>query len=87
MDAKMNYQMKPGYGHENEEPTDLQIDLQDQIDGTIAEAVTTLIDVYFESVETVDGSDMNVPEYEHDINKLTQIRELIEELYGLPDAY
>lgn len=75
-----------GFGYVPEEddmvPTNRQLELQDSIDNAIAVAVQSLMSCSRTALEGVI-----VPEYEHDIYKLTQIRELIQDLYNIPEAY
>lgn len=66
---------------EYEEPSEEQIQTQDEIDGNVQELFDSMRDIYSRS------SGVEIPEVEHDIYKLTRVRELVEELLGLPDVY
>lgn len=75
-----------GYGYEDDgdgglEPTNHQIQLQDEVDGAIQSAVDTMASFYSEAADVGEFAT------DHDIGKLTEIRELIESLYGMPDIY
>lgn len=70
-----------GYGYDEVGPKDNHIELQDNIDNSIAKTVNTIRHEY------ALATDVEYPEYEHDINKLTQIRELIQDLYNLDEVY
>lgn len=66
---------------EYQEPSDEQLEIQDEIDGNVQELFDSMRDIYSRSSGT------EIPEVEHDIYKLTRVRELVEELLGLPDIY
>lgn len=66
---------------EETEPTDAQTNLQDEIDGAIQALFDTMRELY------ANASGKDIPEVEHDISKLTDIREKVEQLLELPDVY
>lgn len=70
------------YGYFKEgEPTDAQLALQDTIDNSIQVLFDKMRGIYN------DASGQAIPEVEHDIDKLSQVRELVESLLELPDIY
>lgn len=73
-------QQEYGYLAESE-PTDAQLRLQDEIDTFIQELFDKMEDLY----SAVEGRPTR--EIEHDIQKITTIREEVEELLGLEDIY
>ena len=75
-----------GFGYEEDDdgdlyPTDLQIDLQDEVDSTIQYAVHNIVRRYQEAASIGDI------DIEHDIHKITNIRNVIEKEYKLPEVY
>jgi hypothetical protein len=66
---------------EDGEPTNAQIELQDQIDSLIEEFVENMRRIYNSATY------QHTPVFEHDIKKITAIRETFEVEYGLPDIY
>lgn len=73
-----------GYGFvEEAEPTDKQVKLRNDIDEAITDAILTMHEYSQAAVRGVKVPD----KIEHDPIKLARIRELIQELYGLPDVY
>lgn len=76
--AKSNDEL--GYFAEGE-PTDTQIDLQDEIDSTIYDFMSTMNRIYMEA------TGQPVKELDWDIAKATEIRYLVEKLLNLPDIY
>lgn len=70
-----------GYFSEEGDPTDAQLELQDEIDNTVSEFFNSMIDIYNRAGETT------IAEFEHDIQKITEVREETEKLLGLPDIY
>jgi len=69
-----------GYISEGE-PTDAQLKLQD--------AINSAVQNFFDEMRTIysDASGQILPEVEHDIDKISQIREKTEILLQLPDIY
>lgn len=63
------------------EPTDNQISLQDEIDGTIHEFLNRMQEIYSNS------ADLEREDVAWDIGKITEIRETVEGLLNLPDIY
>jgi len=73
-----------GYGFVDElEPTDKQVKLRNDIDESIMDAVLTMHEYSQAAVRGVKVPD----KIEYDSVKLARIRELIQDLYGLPDVY
>jgi hypothetical protein len=69
-----------GY-HAEGEPTDAQLRLQDNIDNAVQQLFDEMRVIYN------DASGQEIAEIEHDISKITEIREMVESLLGLPDVY
>ena len=69
-----------GYRAEGE-PTDAQIELQDEIDNAIYDFLKKMRDIYEMRVSK------DIPELEWDIGKITVIREEVEGLLELPEIY
>lgn len=73
-----------GYGFvEEAEPTEKQVKLRNDIDEAISEAIMTMHEYSQAAVRGVKVPD----KIEYDPAKLARIRELIQDLYGLPDVY
>lgn len=77
---------KEGFGYtkiseDESEPTDLQIGLLDEVDNEIQNMVDNIAKQY-------DGAAENAKaDTSWDIGKITRIRDLVEELYALPEVY
>jgi hypothetical protein len=69
-----------GYFAEGE-PTDAQIELQDEIDNTIFNFMNEINYIY------TNATGNPVKELDWDIEKITEIRHLVEKLLNLPDIY
>lgn len=63
------------------EPTDAQTQLQDQIDNEIFRFLGTMRGLYFHA------ADQEHEDMEWDIEKISEIREKVESVLGLPDIY
>lgn len=62
-------------------PTDTQLRLQDVIDGITQQYLNKMREAY------ALASGINIPIVEHDIGKLTRLREEAEDVLELPDIY
>ena len=68
-------------GEDETEPTNRQTDLQDRVDNAIQYMVETIVIQYEAGAENVNA------DVSWDIGKITEIRQLVERLYGLPEVY
>lgn len=77
---------KEGFGYtkineDESEPTDFHLGLQDSVDNSIQDMVDSIAKQY-------DGAAENAKaDTSWDIGKITRIRDLVEELYALPEVY
>lgn len=71
-----------GYGYiKNGEPTDKQVELQDEIDNEIFQFLNNMKKIY------TNAFNQNSKNVDWDIEKITNIRHKVEEVLDLPQIY